>query len=124
MLGLLAGLVAPRIVGRVSDARDATARTQIDMLGVALDTYRLDNGRYPTTLQGLEALRSEPTAEPRPRNWRGPYVRREIPVDPWGRPYAYVSPGEENPGSYDLFTLGLDGVPGGEGEDADVTSWR
>ncbi|MEJ2205758.1 MAG: type II secretion system major pseudopilin GspG [Gemmatimonadota bacterium] len=124
VLGLLAGLVLPQITGRVSDAKLATARTQIEMMGVALDSYRLDNGRYPTTQQGLEALRTEPTTEPLPNNWRGPYLRREVPVDPWGRSYEYRSPGEENPTSYDLFTLGLDGQPGGEGEDADITSWQ
>jgi general secretion pathway protein G len=91
---------------------------------VALDNYRLDNGRYPTTQQGLEALRTKPAAEPEPRNWRGPYLRREVPVDPWDRPYIYRSPGTENPQGYDLLTLGSDGVPGGEGEDADITSWE
>ena len=124
VLGLLAGLVAPQIIGRVSEARGATARTQIELLSVALDTYRLDNGRYPTTQQGLEALRTEPTAEPVPRNWRGPYLRKEVPLDPWDRPYIYRSPGDENPQGYDLLTLGADGVPGGEDEDADITSWE
>jgi general secretion pathway protein G len=124
VLGLLAGLVGPQIIGRVSDAKSTTAHTQIEMISVALDSYRLDNGRYPTTQQGLEALRTEPAADPVPTNWRGPYLRREVPMDPWGRPYEYRSPGEENPGSFDLFTLGLDGVPGGEGEDADITSWQ
>jgi general secretion pathway protein G len=124
VIGLLAGLVAPQIIGRVSEARGATARTQIELFSVALDNYRLDNARYPTTEQGLEALRTEPTTEPVPTNWRGPYLRKEIPLDPWNRPYVYVSPGEENPTSYDLFTLGADGVPGGEDEDADITSWQ
>lgn len=124
VIGLLAGLVAPQIIGRVSEARGATAHTQIELLSVALDNYRLDNARYPTTDQGLEALRTKPTTEPVPRNWRGPYLRKEVPVDPWDRPYVYVSPGEENPTSYDLFTLGADGVLGGEGEDADITSWQ
>jgi len=124
VLGLLAGLVLPQITGRVSDAKLTTARTQIEMMGVALDSYRLDNGRYPTTQQGLEALRVEPTTGPLPNNWRGPYLRREVPLDPWDRSYEYRSPGEANPTSYDLFTLGLDGQPGGEGEDADITSWQ
>jgi general secretion pathway protein G len=124
VLGLLAGLVAPRIIGRVSQAEEATARTQIEMLSVALDSYRLDNGRYPTTEQGLQALQVEPSTEPLPRNWSGPYLRRPVPTDPWGRSYEYVSPGEENPESYDLYTLGLDGSPGGEDENADITSWR
>jgi len=124
VLGLLAGLVAPQIIGRVSEARGATARTQIELLSVALDNYRLDNGRYPTTQQGLEALRTKPAAEPEPRNWRGPYLRKDVPVDPWDRPYIYRSPGTENPQGFDLLTLGSDGVPGGEGEDADITSWE
>jgi general secretion pathway protein G len=93
------------------------------MLGGALDAYRLDNGRYPTTDQGIDALRSAPTVEPAPRNWRGPYLRREIPADPWGNPYQYVSPGEFNPHSYDRLSRGADGPPGGEGENADINSW-
>ena len=124
VIGLLAGLVAPQIIGRVSEARGATAKTQIELLSVALDNYRLDNGRYPTTAQGLEALRTKPSAEPVPANWRGPDLRKEVPVDPWNRPNVYVSPGEETPSSYDLFTLGADGVPGGQDEDADITSWQ
>ncbi len=124
VLGLLAGLVGPRIIGRVSEAKGTTARTQIEMMSTALDSYRLDNGRYPTTQQGLRALRVEPAEEPLPVNWRGPYLRREVPLDPWGRPYEYRSPGEANPQSFDLFTLGLDGTPGGDGEDADITSWE
>lgn len=121
VLGLLAGLVAPQILGRVSDARSETARTQLELIGVALDSYYLDNGRYPTTTQGLQALRVEPTSDPRPRDWRGPYLRGEVPDDPWGRPYAYRSPGERNPSAFDLETLGADGRVGGEGEDADLS---
>ncbi|NIN49929.1 MAG: type II secretion system major pseudopilin GspG [Gemmatimonadales bacterium] len=124
VLGLLAGLVGPRIIGRVSEAKSATAKTQIELLSVALDNYRLDNGRYPTTEQGLQALRTRPTIEPLPRNWRGPYLRKDVPLDPWDRPYIYHSPGEENPTSFDLLTLGQDDAPGGEGEDADITSWK
>ena len=124
VLGLLAGLVAPRIIGRVSEAKSATAETQIELLGVALDNYRLDNGYYPTTVQGLQALRTAPSGDPAPRNWRGPYLRKEIPLDPWDRPYVYRSPGEANPTAYDLLSYGRDGQPGGEGEDADITSWQ
>ena len=123
VLGLLAGLVAPRIIGRVSEARTATARTQIELLVVALDNYHLDNGSYPTTAQGLAALRTKPASEPVPRNWRGPYLRKDVPLDPWDRPYVYRSPGEQTPGGFDLLSYGRDGQPGGEGEDADVTSW-
>ncbi|MGD8869363.1 MAG: type II secretion system major pseudopilin GspG [Gemmatimonadales bacterium] len=124
VLGLLAGLVGPQIIGRVSEAKSSTARTQIELFSVALDNYRLDNGRYPTTEQGLQALREKPVSEPAPYNWRGPYLQKEIPLDPWGRPYVYRSPGEVNPTTYDLFTLGRDGQPGGEDEDADITSWE
>jgi len=124
VLGLLAALVGPRILGRVSEARSATARTQIDLLGLALDNYRLDNGVYPTTEQGLAALQEKPSREPLPLNWRGPYLKKAVPLDPWGRPYLYKSPGEHNPTGYDLFTFGRDGQPGGEDEDVDITSWQ
>src|SRR2546429_9993100 len=97
VLGLLAALVGPRILGRVSEAKSATARTQIDLLGVALDNYRLDNGMYPATEQGLEALQEKPTREPVPLNWPGPYLKKAVPLDPWGRPYLYKSPGEHKP---------------------------
>jgi general secretion pathway protein G len=124
VLGLLAGLVAPRIIGRVSEAKSASARTQIELLGVALDNYRLDTGGYPTTEQGLAALEAKPTTDPMPTNWRGPYLRKGVPADPWDRPYLYRSPGTESGRGYDLLTLGADGVPGGQGEDADITSWK
>jgi general secretion pathway protein G len=120
VLALLAGLVAPQIFGRLSEARGTTAKTQIELLGTALDNYRLDNGAYPTTEQGLGALRDKPTRAPVPGNWRGPYLRRAVPNDPWGRPYIYSFPGERNAGSYDLKSLGRDGQPGGVGEDADI----
>jgi general secretion pathway protein G len=107
----------------VSDAKSAAAKAQVEILGLALDAYRLDNDYYPSTAQGLAALRAVPTGEPAARNWRGPYIRKPVPADPYGRPYVYRSPGEFNPGSYDLMSLGRDGAPGGEGEDADITSW-
>ena len=120
VLGLLASLVGPQIVRHVSEAKSATARTQIDLFGVALDSYRLDNGSYPTTEQGLDALRRKPSRDPVPPNWRGPYIRKDVPQDPWGRPYRYVSPAAAAGGGYELGSLGKDGKPGGEGEDADV----
>lgn len=120
VLALLAGLVAPQIFGRLTEARGTTARTQIELLGTALDNYRLDNGAYPTTEQGLQALREKPARAPVPGNWRGPYIRKAVPNDPWGRPYLYRFPGERNATSYDLRTLGRDGQPGGAGEDADI----
>ena len=124
VLGLLAALVGPRILGRVSEAKSASARTQIELLGLALDSYRLDNGSYPTTDQGLVALEAKPARDPIPNTWRGPYVKRGVPLDPWGRAYVYKSPGDHSPSAYDLSTLGRDGQPGGEGEDADITSWK
>ena len=123
VLGLLAGLVGPQILGRVSEAKTKTARTQIELISLALDNYRLDNGSYPTTEQGLAALRDRPTREPVPRAWKGPYLRKALPDDPWGRPYIYRSPGEHNPSGFDLSSLGRDGQPGGEDENADVRSW-
>jgi general secretion pathway protein G len=124
ILGLLAGLVAPQIIGRVSEAKSKTARTQVELLSVALDNYRLDNSTYPTTEQGLAALNARPDREPAPANWRGPYLRKAVPLDPWGRPYIYKSPGDANRRGFDLLSLGRDGQPGGEDEDADVTSWQ
>ncbi len=124
VIGLLAALVGPRILGRVSEAKSATAKTQIELLGTALDNYRLDNGSYPTSEQGLGALQAKPTRDPVPLDWRGPYLKREVPNDPWGRPYVYKSPGEHNPTSYDISTLGRDGQPGGTNEDADIMNWK
>ncbi len=124
VLAMLAALVAPNVFQHVGTAKDATARSQIELLGAGLDAYRLDNGRYPTTEQGLEALQTQSTIQPIPTNWRGPYLRRAIPLDPWGNPYIYLSPGEVNPRGYDLLSLGADGEPGGEGEDADIRSWE
>jgi len=123
IIATLAAIVAPSLFGNVSDARQKTAKSQIQILSLALDTYRLDCDTVPTTEQGLEALRSLPVSDP-PANWKGPYLRQLVPLDPWGRPYVYVSPGLANPGSYDLYTLGKDGKPGGDGESADVTSWN
>ncbi|HTI63793.1 MAG TPA: type II secretion system major pseudopilin GspG [Gemmatimonadaceae bacterium] len=123
IIATLAAIVAPSLFGNVSDARQKTAKSQIQILSLALDTYRLDCDTVPTTEQGLEALRSLPVSDP-PANWKGPYLRQLVPLDPWGRPYVYVSPGLANPASYDLYTLGKDGKPGGDGESADVTSWN
>jgi general secretion pathway protein G len=120
VIGLLAALVGPEIVGRVSDARTTAAKTQMELLGLALDNYRLDSGGYPTTDQGLAALRERPRRGPPPMNWHGPYLKKDVPLDPWGRAYVYRSPGERNRSGYDLVTLGRDGTSGGEGEDADI----
>jgi general secretion pathway protein G len=124
VLGVLATLVAPNVFRHVGTAKAATARSQIELLVAALDAYRLDNDMYPTTEQGLEALRREPLIEPRPRNWRGPYLRKEVPLDPWGRPYIYRRTGDGEGFEYELLSYGRDGLPGGEGEDADISAWE
>ena len=122
VIGLLAGLVAPQILGRVSDARVTTAKTQIELLGVALENYHLDNGVYPSSQQGLSALRVRPSGIPDARNWRGPYLKKDVPIDPWGRPYMYKSPGDKDRNGFDIQSLGRDGKPGGTEEDADLSS--
>jgi general secretion pathway protein G len=124
VLGVLATLVAPNIFRHVGTAKETTARTQIEMLGAALDAYRLDTGRYPTTEQGLAALSQEPANEPRPMNWRGPYLRKAVPLDPWGNAYVYRAPGTASGSGYDLLSQGADGRVGGAGEDADIVSWQ
>ena len=124
VIGVLASLVAPNIFRHVGTAKETTARAQIEMLGAALDAYRLDTGRYPTTEQGLAALWQEPTADPRPVNWRGPYLRKAVPADPWGNAYVYRAPGTASGSGYDLLSNGADGRVGGAGEDADVVSWK
>ena len=118
ILGVLAGLVGPRLFGRVGQSRQAAARVQIELLGAALDQFKLDVGRYPTTQEGLQALQQSPGNAP---GWEGPYLKKDVPRDPWGSPYQYRSPGEH--GEYDLASLGSDGAPGGDGEATDVTSW-
>jgi len=123
VIAILASLVTPMVFRNVGDAKTSAARAQVEILGLALDAYRLDNDYYPSTAQGLEALRLIPAGEPAARNWRGPYLKKLVPPDPYGRPYVYRSPGEVNPESYDVVSLGRDGEPGGTGEDADITSW-
>lgn len=118
ILGILAGLVGPRLFGRVGQSKQAAARVQIELLGTALDQFKLDVGRYPTTQEGLQALQQNPGNV---TGWEGPYLKKDVPRDPWGHAYQYRSPGEH--GEYDLASLGADGAPGGEGEAADVTSW-
>lgn len=124
IIATLAAIVAPALFGNVGEARRNSARSQIQILALALDAYRLDNDAFPTTDQGLEALRTMPVSGEPPTNWKGPYLRQLVPIDPWGRPYVYAAPGLVNPNSYDLYTLGKDGKPGGEGEEADITSWN
>ena len=120
IIAVLAAVVAPEIFRNVGDANTSAARSQVEVFGLALDQYRLDTHVYPTTEQGLAALRIAPPAV---TGWRGPYLKRPVPQDPWGKPYVYLSPGRVNPQAYDLYSWGRDGREGGEGEDADVTSW-
>jgi general secretion pathway protein G len=119
ILGLLSALVAPKFFGKVDKAKMKTTKTQIELFGSALDEFRLDNGRYPTTEEGLNALREKTGNLP---NWDGPYLPKAIPPDPWGNPYHYRSPGEHGP--YDLVSFGMDGAAGGEGNDRDIVSWE
>lgn len=124
IIAVLASIVAPNVFRHVDTAKSVTAQAQISMLGAALDAYRLDNGRYPTTEQGLGALWQQPASAPRPSNWRGPYLRQQPPVDPWGANYVYRYPGERTPNGFDLSSMGADGALGGKGDAADVTSWK
>ena len=122
ILGILAALVVPKIMGRPDEARVIAAKQDIASLMQALKLYRLDNQRYPTTEQGLQALIVKPTTTPIPLNWKqGGYVER-LPKDPWGGPYQYLNPGVQ--GEIDVFSYGADGAPGGEGNDADIGSWN
>ncbi|WP_087037299.1 type II secretion system major pseudopilin GspG [Oceanisphaera profunda] len=118
VLGLLAGIVAPKYFGQLGRSEVKVASAQIEGLAKALDLYRLDMGRYPSTEQGLNALVIAPNNE---LKWGGPYLQKQVPQDPWGISYIYRSPGEY--GDYDLLSLGKDGQPGGDNENADIVSW-
>jgi len=120
IIGVLAALIVPNVIDRADESRVTAARSDVNNLMQALKLYRLDNQRYPTQEQGLQALVQRPAAGPAPANWR-PYVEK-LPTDPWGRPYQYLSPGTY--GAVDVFSLGADGQPGGEGQDADIGSWQ
>lgn len=118
IIGLLAAYVGPQYFAQLGKSEVKATQAQISALQKALDTYRIDVGKYPTTEQGLAALNAKPQNEPK---WSGPYLQKAVPADPWGRAYLYKSPGEH--GDYDLLSLGKDGQPGGTGEAADLTSW-
>jgi general secretion pathway protein G len=120
ILGLLAGLVVPRLFKHVSQAKLSTAKAQISAFQTALGAYKLDTGNFPTSEQGLQALRTAPTGL---KNWNGPYLPKEIPLDPWGNAYSYKYPGDHGD-EPDMISYGADGRPGGEGENADVLSWK
>jgi general secretion pathway protein G len=125
IMGLLAGLVGAAVIGNLNQARTQTASAQIKQLASALTFYQMDNGRFPTTDQGLHSLVEKPSGAPEPRNYRpGGYLdAKSVPKDPWGATYQYLSPGQQNPQSFDIWTLGADGAPGGEGGDRDVGNW-
>ncbi len=123
VIAILATLIAPNIFRNVGDARVATTKTQIETLATALDSYRLDNGNYPTTAQGLTALWQRPSIDP-PPNWREAYVRKPVPPDPWGHEFVYISPGRVNTQGYDLLSYGADGKAGGDGDNADILGWK
>jgi general secretion pathway protein G len=118
IIGLLVSYVGPKYFSQVGKSEVKVTHAQIDALEKALDQYRLDNGHYPGTAQGLAALSTKPSGETR---WDGPYLKKEVPLDPWGHPYQYKSPGDH--GELDLFSFGRDGQLGGTGEDADITNW-
>ena len=120
ILGILAALIVPKIMSRPDEARRVAAHQDIGTIMQALKLYRLDNGRYPTSEQGLDALINKPTGGPIPGNWK-PYLDK-LPADPWQHPYQYANPGVH--GEIDVFSFGADGQPGGEGNDADIGSWQ
>jgi general secretion pathway protein G len=118
IIGLLAGYVGPKYFSQIGKSEVKAARAQIDALGKAIDQFRLDIGRYPTTEEGLAILITKPINLPK---WDGPYLTKSVPVDPWGNPYIYKAPGTH--GDYDLISYGKDGRPGGDAENADITNW-
>ena len=120
IIGVLAALIVPNVLERADDAKVTAARTDVSNVMQALKLYRLDNNRYPTTEQGLQALITKPASEPMPQNWK-PYLEK-LPNDPWGHPYQYLNPGVK--GEVDVMSYGADGQPGGEGKNADIGSWQ
>jgi general secretion pathway protein G len=121
IIGILAALVIPRFAGRTEQAKAAAAKTQIDSyFSTALDMYEADNGSYPSTEQGLQALRMQPSTDPAPKNWKGPYLKKDIPLDPWGNAYVYAYPGTHSTNGYDLYSYGPDGQ---DGTDDDISNW-
>lgn len=119
IIGLLAALVGPILFQRINPAKQSVARAQIENLMTALDSYFIDTGHFPTVQQGLNALRAKPENETK---WAGPYLKKEIPKDPWGNPFQYRTPGRN--GGYEITSLGADGKEGGDGENQDINSWE
>lgn len=123
ILGILAAIVVPRVMDRPGEARIVKAHQDISSIASALNLYKLDNFAYPSTEQGLDALVAKPGGTPDAPNWKGPYLQsRNVPKDPWGRPYQYAQPGQH--GEFDVYSYGADGKPGGDGEAADVGNWE
>lgn len=123
IIGIIASFVGPSVFQNIGRSKQVAGQNQIVMLASALENYRVDVGRYPTSEQGLSALWIKPTLPPIPSYWYGPYLLAEPPKDPWGNEYQYRNPGQRNPSGYDLFSLGADGLVGGEGEDRDIGNW-
>src|SRR3982751_1515066 len=119
LIGLLAALVAPTLYQRINPAKESAARAQIENFMTALDSYFVDTGRYPSGTEGLKALRAKPESSDK---WNGPYLKKEVPADPWGNAYVYRAPGRN--GGYEIVSYGADGREGGEGENADINSWE
>jgi general secretion pathway protein G len=123
ILALLSGIVGPRVIGRLRQAKPDKAKIDLKQIGLALDMYAADNGEYPTTEQGLQSLIRKPTSPPEPMNWRGPYVDPTNFLDPWGKQYIYASPSTHEGYDYDLYSYGSDGQEGGTDDSADITNW-
>ncbi len=121
ILGILAALVVPQVMSRPDQAKVTVAQTDITAIGAALDMYKLDNGAYPSTQQGLDALVKKPAGNPPAKNWNADGYLKKLPVDPWGNPYQYLSPGTK--GKIDLYSLGADNKEGGEDNDSDIGNW-
>ena len=124
ILVLLAGTVTVVVVNRIEDGKRTKARVDVAGLEQAVDLYYLDAGNYPTSQQGLEALLNEPTSPPIPAKWNGPYIKKSLPVEPWGSDYIYEYPGTNNPDSFDIFSMGKDQAVGGTGNDMDIGNWH
>lgn len=120
IIGLIAGIVTPNVIKRLDKAKQSTAQAQIESLSQALDAFRLDMGRYPTSQEGLQALREKPTTNA--EKWDGPYIKKELPADPWGAQYQYKAPGAH--GDFDIISYGGDGKEGGDNLDQDIVSWK
>lgn len=124
LIALAMGVVGPYVFRNLTRGKQEAAKAQISGFEMALSAYRMDNGVYPNTAQGLSALRRKPIIPPIPENWRGPYLSKAVPNDPWGKPYVYICPGKNNTDTYDLSSYGADGTEGGEGDAGDITNWE